>query len=625
MLFESRLHGWKAHHLSRLRQVGLPVPEFFVLAMTDLLPTCLEFERLVKTVVHHDHIQAGRFRLAIRSSASDEDAATGSMAGSYLTRIGEFTVPEAMEAVRQVRSSGARDEIGVVVQRLVDPQVSGVVFSLNPVTFAKHCWTVSWTEGSGDQLVSGHTSGYSAVMRDQDDLPDGWCWGEDRLRQILSAASLMEDELCCPVDIEWVLGAEDELSFVQVRPVVLPEDARYALTRQNYARLPALVRHHPKVVLRRQADSLDVPMSRATVVIKPDAARNASSPSLVASEEFGKSEGVSVVLLHPARIRNKVVRDFGSVRASDVRLWTEDCRRYSIRRYPAFEAVEKTISGVLDEGLRESWVAAAVIQELYDAYATGIIRRVDAQYVIEIARGHFVPKGVVATSQFILNSQFEVVNVTRNGQDCAYHFVDGYVILESPLEEQLALTNEEIAHLAATLAPLFAEYPTGALEFGIKGCCPDDRTAFLIDAAEAGRELIESEVDLMVAGVVSRGSARGRAIRLDQNRSDESEHQLDGHMLDEHFLSSELSDMIILADRASVDLLPLVYRSGPNCGFVFHTASVLSHLAVVLRERGVPAVVVSKDELERLARQDELVMDAMSSHLSAEQRVTAVE
>jgi len=74
--------------------------------------------------------------------------------------------------------------------------------------------------------------------------------------------------------------------------------------------------------------------------------------------------------------------------------------------------------------------------------------------------------------------------------------------------------------------------------------------------------------------------------------------ELDMHFL-EGFGTSEqaLEGVVIVADRASVDLLPLVNRCGSNTAFVFRHASVLAHLCVVLREHAIPAVTLEDDDL----------------------------
>jgi phosphohistidine swiveling domain-containing protein len=53
--------------------------------------------------------------------------------------------------------------------------------------------------------------------------------------------------------------------------------------------------------------------------------------------------------------------------------------------------------------------------------------------------------------------------------------------------------------------------------------------------------------------------------------------------------------MIIVADRASTDLLGHVCAPGV-AGFIFRQASMLAHLPVVLREKGIPAIVLEDDD-----------------------------
>jgi hypothetical protein len=58
-----------------------------------------------------------------------------------------------------------------------------------------------------------------------------------------------------------------------------------------------------------------------------------------------------------------------------------------------------------------------------------------------------------------------------------------------------------------------------------------------------------------------------------------------------------LGELVVVADRASTDLLPLVTRCGKNTAFVFRHASVLAHLCVVLRERGITAMIADDPDL----------------------------
>jgi phosphohistidine swiveling domain-containing protein len=70
--------------------------------------------------------------------------------------------------------------------------------------------------------------------------------------------------------------------------------------------------------------------------------------------------------------------------------------------------------------------------------------------------------------------------------------------------------------------------------------------------------------------------------------SDALDHHLHSNLDNE----DRIIDTVFLIERDSIDLLPLIGSLGPNCGILFRSASVLSHLAIVLREKNIPAAVV---------------------------------
>lgn len=106
---------------------------------------------------------------AVRSSAVDEDGAAASFAGQHLTVLNVHTAADVPGAVRDVWWSAnsdsaityrqkvglfTRPSVGVVVQRLLDPSVAGVMFTEHPVTGAdERLIEASW--GLGEAVVAG--------------------------------------------------------------------------------------------------------------------------------------------------------------------------------------------------------------------------------------------------------------------------------------------------------------------------------------------------------------------------------------------------------------------------------------------------------------------------------------
>lgn len=116
-----------------------------------------------------DHV--GNGRVAVRSSGKQEDGAANSFAGLFDTILNVTGIDAAEEAVRRcwasafsqratqyrhMRGLGFGDvELAVIVQRLVQPSSSGVMFTADPVTGAMDRIVINGVLGLGEGLVSG--------------------------------------------------------------------------------------------------------------------------------------------------------------------------------------------------------------------------------------------------------------------------------------------------------------------------------------------------------------------------------------------------------------------------------------------------------------------------------------
>jgi pyruvate,water dikinase len=155
------IYGGKAVQLGTALRAGLPVPDGIALGWPDV-----------------DELAAGRTSLhdvalpspcSVRSSAVDEDSADASFAGAHLTFLGVQGCDAVRDAVAAVRASAydagalayrarlgldASPRMAVVVQRLVDSDVAGVMFTRNPTTGAEERMIeASW--GLGEAVVAG--------------------------------------------------------------------------------------------------------------------------------------------------------------------------------------------------------------------------------------------------------------------------------------------------------------------------------------------------------------------------------------------------------------------------------------------------------------------------------------
>jgi hypothetical protein len=615
LLEHGAVFGNKAVGLARLLDLGFAVPDGFVITAAESLDEAALW-RAAETWTTRALDGKGHARLAVRSSALSEDGSGGSQAGQFRSVLGDFQPTDLMQAAWDVRWSGTGQPIPIVVQVRIEPEFSGIAFSCDPVSHERGQYVLSFVNGRADDLASGKATGALLVLRSAAEDTGLWPGSPSTLDELIFALSAIEKNLENPVDVEWAVDKDGKLWILQARPVVLPQpDCVDARIEEELRRLPGVVAGHAKMRLRMAASQRGVPMSSAAVLTASSKAPEIQLPPWIPSRS---AAGLSIVLLHPHRAGDKVQREFAQVDGMDVPFFTHGCRRYSIRRYPTHEAAGPVASDVLRRGLEQSWVASVVVQEIYDAEATGIVRRLGDEYIAEIAVGHFVPKGVVDPSRLVISASGEIVESRRVEQETAYRFINGHVVTEHPVEEQLQLSDEEIATAIGHIRPLFDDYPDAALEFGILRDRDGRVSGYIIDVAEGDTQSCASQLtrELIGTGVVSPGRVTGKVLRIPNDANTYGgDSGLDVHLMEGLGVVGEsVSELVIVADRASIDLLPLATKCGKKTAFVFHHASLLAHLCVILRERGITAIAVEDTDLfDGLTEGSRVTVDATGS------------
>lgn len=257
--------GAKAAHLSRLAGLHLVPPGFAVSAMESGAEVAPALEHAIRAA-YRDLVLRTRNPLvpvAVRSSAIDEDGAGASFAGqhdTYLNVRGEDAVLEAvqrcsrsasahvaLEYRRQHGLSSERPLIAVLVQLLVEPVASAVVFSANPITGQRDEVLITSAWGLGESVVGGTvTPDLFVLRRPHLGVVDRQVYSKDVMTvlaeggtsevpvppSIRSLPSLtgahvdamgrlavkLEEAMGWPVDIECAI-AYDELYLLQCRPI----------------------------------------------------------------------------------------------------------------------------------------------------------------------------------------------------------------------------------------------------------------------------------------------------------------------------------------------------------------------------------------------------------------------
>ncbi len=246
---DDRRFGGKAAQLARSMAAGLPVPDGHA----------IEAEAVDAIVAGAAVALELSGPVAVRSSAIGEDGRTASFAGQHLTVLGVRTHEELVSAIHRVHASArtpaarayrARmgvDEaprIAVVVQRMVDAERAGVLFTRHPVTGADER-LIEGAWGLGEAVVSGlvdpdrarvarsgevleHTVGDKPVAirmtsegteeHPLDELRARSCLDPETIAAICALADQCDRVWSDPHDVEWAFY-ERKIWLLQRRPI----------------------------------------------------------------------------------------------------------------------------------------------------------------------------------------------------------------------------------------------------------------------------------------------------------------------------------------------------------------------------------------------------------------------
>src|SRR5687768_6865027 len=164
--------GGKAAALASLEASGITIPPWFAIRTlpNDESSGVLSPDLVAEVRGAVGDLAPDGAPLAVRSSAVEEDSAGHSFAGQYESYL--FVPPNDVPArVRDVWEAASSDRVNayrrerglsgdalrpaVLVQRMVNADVSGVAFSADPVTGRRGTCVIAATYGVGSALVSG--------------------------------------------------------------------------------------------------------------------------------------------------------------------------------------------------------------------------------------------------------------------------------------------------------------------------------------------------------------------------------------------------------------------------------------------------------------------------------------
>jgi rifampicin phosphotransferase len=199
----------------------------------------------------------GHTAYAVRSSATAEDLPTASFAGqhdSYLNVVGPTAI---LEHVRRCWSSLFTERavtyrlrngidhrtvrMAVVVQQMVFPFASGVMFTADPITGNRKVVAVEASAGLGEALVSGLVKADAYTVRNEEIVTKTIEAGRQsqppltdaQVMELVRLGRRIEAHFGRPQDIEWCL-VDEEFHIVQSRPITTLFPIPLAGDRENH-------------------------------------------------------------------------------------------------------------------------------------------------------------------------------------------------------------------------------------------------------------------------------------------------------------------------------------------------------------------------------------------------------
>ena len=200
----------------------------------------------------YSHLGSGRdVPVAVRSSATAEDLPGASFAGQQDTYLDVVGIDAVLDAVHRCwaslwtdravayrasqRMDGADVALAVVVQRMVDARVAGVLFTADPVTGRRRQAVVDAAPGLGEAVVSGGVdpdhfvvdSATGTILSRSHGASAQFCLTDGQIRRLATLGERVEAAFGTPQDIEWAFDGSDRLWLTQSRPITtlypLPE------------------------------------------------------------------------------------------------------------------------------------------------------------------------------------------------------------------------------------------------------------------------------------------------------------------------------------------------------------------------------------------------------------------
>lgn len=307
--------GGKGANLGELFNAGFPVPDGFCITSrafdeymeingfaalaagsdkltSEKIAAGKLFQELEEEIAYYYNALGPNLKVAVRSSATAEDLPEASFAGqqeTYLNIEGLkplfLAVKKCFASLFSLRAEAYRKQtnfdtvkisLSVVVQTMVDSEISGVLFTVDPVSNNKNQMMLNASWGLGESIVSGKVTpdiylydknhrcivnktlgdkklevryGTTGTEEGETSLEqrENFCLTEKQAIEVFELGRKTEQHFKSPQDIEWAF-LHNQLYILQARPITTLKEndtSQYQFTASQRAVLNNWIEHCP--------------------------------------------------------------------------------------------------------------------------------------------------------------------------------------------------------------------------------------------------------------------------------------------------------------------------------------------------------------------------------------------
>jgi phosphohistidine swiveling domain-containing protein len=251
--------GNKAKNLRWLQDKGFRIPKTFVCIWEAYQSYLQDDTQIVEQLVAElEEIIDPQKTYVVRSSANIEDDLECSFAGQFRSVLNLRGVKDILQGIwsiwattksvkvesylNGVQGEGKNIKMGVIIQEMVPPFISGVAFSKNPITTFDEV-VIEAVQGCGELLVQDGITPMRWVNKwgtwiekpeNSDEVP---AYIEDVVRQV----TLISRKFGSDVDLEWVYDGQD-IYWLQVREITSIANTQFFSNKISKEQLPGLIK-----------------------------------------------------------------------------------------------------------------------------------------------------------------------------------------------------------------------------------------------------------------------------------------------------------------------------------------------------------------------------------------------